>query len=342
MVNKMSLKFIFFIFGCIIFANSAAAQTNSAIQAIKDRGFVVCGISKEYPYLAYREEDVWQGFDADICRALSQAVFNNSELFKLVPVSKQNIGQTLNTGLIDIMLGHQVLSSSEELSQNITPVTTLYYDRQMFASRSKTKATSMRDFKDSKICVVSDSITKSSLIEYNQKNALNFKIMDVPSLFKLKETFFINRCELITADETFLKGVIKEIKTSEEIDILPEEIAYIPVKAYTAGNNNLLNITFQWIFNALRLAESYTINSHNIDSFSLSQSPNIQRLLGVDPRTWNKLNLHPDWAKQYIYTFGNYEQIFERTLGSNSKFKLDASLNRAVENGGIYMPHLFF
>ena len=342
MVNKMSLKFLFSVFCAFIFAQTAAAQTNSPVQAIKDRGFVVCGISSDYPYLAYNQENTWQGFDADICRAISQAVFNNSELFKLIPVAKKNIGQALNKGLIDIMLGHQVLSSSEELAQNVAPVTTLYYDRQMFASRTKTNATSMRDFKEAKICVVADSITKVSLNEYNQKNALQLKIMEVPSLFKLKETFFLNRCELITADETFLKGVIQEVKTSEEMDILPEEIAYIPVKAYTAGNKNLLNITFQWIFNALRLAESYYINSQNIDSFNLSKSDNIQRLLGVNPQTWQKLELNPDWAKQYISSFGNYQQLFERTLGANSKFKLDASINRAFENGGINMPHLFF
>ena len=202
--------------------------------------------------------------------------------------------------------------------------------------------TAISEFSQKKVCVLKNSGALNFLNEYNQKNALQLKIMEVPSLFKLKETFFLNRCELITADETFLKGVIQEVKTSEEMDILPEEIAYIPVKAYTAGNKNLLNITFQWIFNALRLAESYYINSQNIDSFNLSKSDNIQRLLGVNPQTWQKLELNPDWAKQYISSFGNYQQLFERTLGANSKFKLDASINRAFENGGINMPHLFF
>ena len=124
--------------------------------------------------------------------------------------------------------------------------------------------------------------------------------------------------------------------------MLRGEISYIPVKAYTSGNKNSLNIIFQWIFNALRLAESYEINSHNIDSFSLSKSDNIQRLLGINPQTWQNLGLAPDWAKNYIYSFGNYQQLFERTLGANSKFKLDASINRAFENGGINMPNLFF
>lgn len=340
MVNKMKLKSLFFflLLLCLSF-NTAIANTKTS--SIKQRQYIACGISQDHKSLAYKKNGQWHGFDADICRAIASAFLDNPERFKLIPVSRNNIGKALNSGQIDIMLGNSSLSSSEEVSLYVTPVDTLYYDRQIFAAREKRTAQSMRDFEGSKVCVMRDSTASIFLDEYNQKHALGFKILQMPSLISLKEAFYTNRCELISDSEIYLKHIISDVKTSNPAEILPEEIAYIPIKAYTAGNNPNLNIAMRWIINALKLADTANISSQNITTFLASKNPSVQNLLGIEPKTWQKLHLEPEWVQNYIPIFGNYQQILDRNIGALSKLNIDIKQNNMIEKGGFLISQPF-
>ena len=197
MVNKMNLKPLFL--GLLLSGLLFYTPDTSAKDQINQRQYVACGISQDYKSLAYKQDNHWYGFDADICRAIAAAFLGDPERFKLIPVKKENIGQALNSAQIDIMLGNSSFSASEEAKFFVTPVDTLYYDRQIFASRQTKNATSMHDYKNTKVCVLRNSNASAFLNEYNQKYALGFKILEMPSLIALKEAFYINRCEFYSS-----------------------------------------------------------------------------------------------------------------------------------------------
>ncbi len=332
MVNKMSLKFVFLTLAALCW--SSAASADAGFSHIRQRQYVACGISREYRALAYQEDNIWQGFDADICRAVAAAVLGNAKQFKLIPVKPAAISKALNSGAIDIMLGHSSLTAAEEASQYVIPAADLYLDRQVFASRQKSEASSMSDFRGAKVCVLKDSPAEAFLEEYNQKYALGFNILALSSLSAVKEAFYLRRCELISGDEIFVNDIVNRLKSKDPAQVLPEEIAYIPVKAYTAGNNTTLNIALRWIINALKLAYASNITASNIDIFSASPSPSLQNLLGVRPNGWSKLKLDPQWVRKYIPVYGNYHQIVERNLGKQSPLKLDMIHNDLIGRGG--------
>ncbi len=333
MVKKMTLKSLFFIFcGVLLSGQAFGAQ---AFSQIKERQYVACGTSRDYQALAYIKDKELKGFDADLCRAFAAAFLGDPGKFKLIPVAKSNIGQALNSGKIDVMLGHSSLTSSEEAKQFVTPVDTLFFDRQVFASRTAKDATSMRDFADTKVCVLRNSEAKTFLGEYNQKYALGLNIIEFPNLTKLKEAFYLKRCDLITGDEIFVKNIVSSLKAKEPAQVLPEEIAYIPIKAYSAGNNPSINIAMRWIINALKLASASKITSQNINTYAATKSPSIQNLLGIKPQAWQKLGLTPSWADYYIKSYGNYTEILDRNIGQNSELKLDIKQNDLIDNGGF-------
>ena len=333
MVNKMSLKFVFFALAAFLWTNAALAD--DGFSHIRKRQYVACGIGTEYKPLAYRQDNVWHGFDADICRAVAAAVLGDAERIKLIPVKKSAVGRALNSGKIDIMLGHTSLTAAEEASQYVTPIDTLYLDRQIFASRQKTDARSMRDFAGNRVCVLKDSAAAAFLEEYNQKYALGFNILPQSSQAQAKEAFYLNRCELISGDEIFINSIVSDLKSNNPAVVLPEEVAYIPVRAYAAGNNATLNIALRWIINALKVADNAGITSQNINIFNATKSRSLQNLLGIREEAWVKLGLEPDWVRQYLPVYGNYHQILERNFGADSPLQLDMTPNELVGRGGF-------
>ncbi len=340
MVKKMKLKFLFLCLSAIFISDIAQAK-EILLNDIKARQYVVCGTSSEYASLAYKQNDRLEGFDADLCRAFATAIFDDSENFKLVPIKRKDIGKALNSGKIDIMLGHSSLSSTEESLLKVLPVDTLYYDKQIFVSRIQTEATAITEFAKNKVCVLKNSNAATFVNEYNHKHALGFKLLEFPSLTSLKEGFYTNRCELASDSEIFINDFVKSIKTNQPTQILPEIITYIPIRAYTAGNAPQINIAFRWIINALKLAYSADITSQTIETNYATKSLSMQNLLGINKTAWNVLGLHSDWVITYINAIGNYKHILDKNIGINSRLKIENPQNELIENGGLLVVQPF-
>ena len=70
-----------------------------------------------------------------------------------------------------------------------------------------------------------------------------------------------------------------------------------------------------------------------------SENPEVRRLLGSEGTLGEQLGLDSDWAKRAIASVGNYGEIFERNIGSQSPLDLARGLNaqwNARPGGLIY------
>ena len=334
MINKMLLKsFLYLFFTLFITQEASAADVGNVL--IQQRHHVVCGIDREYKTFAYQKDGSWRGFDADICRAIAAAVIGDAESFKLLAVTKENIGGALNSGKIDIMLAHQALSAKEEATQNILPVETLYFDKLIFASRKTTEAQSMHDFADAKVCVLRNSNELSRLKSYIEKHALSLKPLELPALSSLKEAFYLKRCDLISGSEIFIRSIIQNLKSEDTPEVLPEQLGLLPIKAYSSPLSPRLNTSFRWIINALKLAAAEDISIQNIDTFKSSRIQSVRNLLGLDSELWKKLGLTSNWLENYIRAYGNYNQLIERNLTINPTSETDFNPNNLLEKGGL-------
>ncbi|MCQ2741024.1 MAG: transporter substrate-binding domain-containing protein [Alphaproteobacteria bacterium] len=331
----MIQKIIAFILGFFfILSTSNAAEVNIGITAIQNRHHVVCGIDRNYKHLADKQNNEWNGFDVDICRAVAAATIGNAESFKLLYVSKENISTALNSGKVDIILGNHMLSPKEEKDMFVLPVSPLYINKIIFAARATKEALSMKDYAHSKVCVLRNSPVQALLETYNQDHALGFNLLELPTTASLKEAFYLKRCDLISGDEVFIKSIVIDLKNSDA-EILPEVIGYIPVKAYSSGYNSRFNTILNTILNSLKYAHQEHIFSQNIETFKMSKSTAVQNLLGYNKNFWNSLSISPQWATDYISVYGNYNQLLEKNLGQLSVLELDQKHNDLIENGGF-------
>ncbi len=160
LVNKMKLLRLF---SCIFLLQvflpqQADAAADAGLRYIQTRGKVRCGTDLRSKYYAYKDEEgFWHGFDVDICKAISFAIFNRGDRFTMVDVQPEGITRALSTNKVDVMLSSVPFSARQEISFKTMPVDVLYYDQQMFLARKISGATSMEAYKGSKVCVNVDS-----------------------------------------------------------------------------------------------------------------------------------------------------------------------------------------
>ncbi len=340
----MKLFPLFIGLGCFLgLTIDAYAADDAGLRFIQTRGSVRCGTDLQSKSFAYKDEDgFWHGIDVDFCKALSFAVFNRGDRFKMVDVKPENVNQALNTNKIDVMFSGTSFSAKDEISYKFMPADLIYYDTQSFLARNIANATSMEAYKGSKVCVVADSNDYNNVLNFSDTYKLDFKLLTFKLKRRAEEAFLLNRCQILTGSSLTLKAIKENrFKDTSDVVVLPENIAIKPIYATVAKDNNTLRIIVKWVFNALKLAEEHDITSSNINVFIGEKDLSLQNLLGDNPQLWQKFGLNPNWMRKAIADIGNYGEIYERNLGSGSNFNIERKENNLIKNGGLIISEPF-
>ena len=338
----MKLKLIFLVLLGLVWSETLHANDNG-LAKINKKGYVTCGTNLGSKSMAYTDESgYWRGIDADICRNFALAIFANEEAIKMQNVDSDKVSQALISGNIDIMLGNSTLSAKQEVTSEAAAIDVIYYDKQIFAMRGETEATSMEDFRGSKVCVLDKSSDYANVNAYNHKYGMEFKLLTFPNTDAAKQAFYLKRCQLITGSEFFLKGLAETMITQDKrLTVLPEVIAYRPIYAYSAKNNPKLRIIGKWIINAPKLAEQQGISSKNAEAFASVKDESIQNLLGFNQQLWIDFGLNPDWVRKALEQRGNFGEMYDKNIGEDSAINIKRDKNNLIENGGLIIASPF-
>jgi general L-amino acid transport system substrate-binding protein len=65
----------------------------------------------------------------------------------------------------------------------------------------------------------------------------------------------------------------------------------------------------------------------------------VRRLLGLEGSFGEQLGLTKDWAARIVRQVGNYGEVFESNVGTESKLAIPRGINSLWDRGGIqYAP----
>jgi general L-amino acid transport system substrate-binding protein len=104
------------------------------------------------------------------------------------------------------------------------------------------------------------------------------------------------------------------------------------------GDDNWVDIA-NWTLSVLLYAEQEGITSANVDEIKANPpTAEIGKMLGVNPGMGTALGLSDDWAYNVIKNVGNYSEIFERSLGQGSPYKMPRDLTALWNAGGVLYP----
>jgi general L-amino acid transport system substrate-binding protein len=318
-----------------------AATTGSRLKTVLDRGKLVCGVNTNLAGFGAPQGDTWVGFDADFCKALAAALFDDPAKVEWRPLSTQERFTAVQSGEVDVLFRNTTWTVSRDTSVGMDFGPTTFYDGQGFMTRVSKNAKAIEDLAGATICVQTGTTTELNLNDAFAARGLQFTPVVFDDIDATYAAYQEGRCDAVTSDVSQLVGRRSALPTPADHVILDTIISKEPLGPVVQQNDSQWRDVVDWVVYATMTAEELGITSQNIDTFMTSKDPNVIRLLGLDPQ--NKLGqglgLTDDFAARVIRHVGNYGEIYDRNVGPNTPLNIPRTLNALWTKGGlIYAP----
>ena len=316
------------------------AQAGPTLDKIKQAGQFNCGVQTGLAGFAQPDNaGVYSGFNVDICKALSAAIFGDPGKVKYVPLTAQQRFTALQSGEVDVLVNNTTwtLTRDTDLGFNFAPV--VFFDGQGFMVAKKLGVKSAKELNGATVCVQPGTTTELNLADYFRANKMEYKPVVIEKIDEVTSAFFNGRCDVYTTDSSGLAATrIGRASNPDDYVILPERISKEPLAPVVRHGDDQWHDIVDWVIYALMQAEESGITKANVDDMLKSDDPGIKRMLGVTPGMGKALGLDEKWAYNEIKLVGNYGEIFERNLGAGSPMKLERGLNALWTKGGLIYP----
>ena len=320
---------------------SGAAFAGPTLNAVKQKGFVQCGVNTGLPGFSNPDsQGNWTGLDVDVCRAVAAAIFGDAKAVRFTPLSAQQRFTALQSGEIDILSRNTTWTLTRDTSLGLNFAPTTFYDGQGFMVPKALGVSSAAELNGATVCVQPGTTTELNLADYFRGKGMQFQPVVIESFDEVNAAFFSGRCDVYTTDASGMASIRSTLAPNpDDYIILPELISKEPLgPAVRHGDDEFFDIV-KWTVYATVEAEEKGINSGNVDEMLKSPDPTVQRLLGSNPGMGQALGLDEKWAYNVIKTVGNYGEIFERNVGVKTPLKLERGPNALWTNGGLmYAP----
>lgn len=322
-------------------AAGAPALAQKTLQAAKDRGHVLCGVSQGLPGFSSPDaQGRWSGIDVDFCRAVAAAALGSADKVKFQPLSGKERFTALQSGEVDVLSRNTTWTLGRDTALGLNFAGVIYHDGQGFMVRRKQGVKSAKELNGATACANAGTTTELNVADYFRSNGMQYKLVTFEKSDDAFAAYVKGRCDVYTTDQSGLYAQRVRLDDPDEHLILPEVISKEPLgPAVRHGDDAWFEIV-KWTLFALINAEELGVTAANAQQQRTeSQNPEVRRLLGSEGDAGKSLGVDADWALKAIQAAGNYGEMFERNLGAGSPLKISRNLNALWSKGGIlYAP----
>lgn len=332
MRNTFALIAVLFMVACC-----SSAHAGTTLDKIRSAGSLPCGINTEEP--EYSTQDAHgnhTAFDMDLCKAIAVAMLGANAKFTIVPFrAEADALAALKAGEIAVLAtGSPNLVNSANAGLGFAPV--IFYDYQGFLVNKTMGINSAKELAGKKVCFLGGTEIENQLEGYMKREQIKWLPFSFQEEGEMEAAFITRNCAAVTADVSQLayeriafKGMAKNF------EILPEVIAQDPLAPTYRADDAQFAAIVNWTVEILIQAEKSGVTQANIASAKKSDDLIVQRLLGTQRGYGQYLGLDDAWAAHVIEAVGNYGEIFERDLGSQSVMRLNRGANNLASHGGL-------
>ncbi|MGF2033818.1 MAG: transporter substrate-binding domain-containing protein [Nostoc sp. CmiVER01] len=315
---------------------------------IQQRGVIKFGLPEtlQFPGIAAKQNDgTLKGFDVDLARALSAAVFGDASKVEFVTQSLNDAFVNAANGIVDVSAGAYTHNLIRDAKLGIDYSPTYLYSQQGILTRFDSGITTLPTLNGRKIGVVTGTSALQNLEDALEK----FDVSFTPSYFDRSDDMYAayvkGDVDAIFNDITLLAGKIPTFEHPEEHEILKEVFSKEPLALVIDENQSEWADVVRWVTYSLIQAEEYGITSKNIDELIAKNTNDnladdsdaqIQEFLGIKGNLGATLGLPNDFVVKIIQAVGNYEEIYARNFNTDL---LPRDQNELYSNFGIqYAP----
>ena len=325
--------------GLAIAASSGTAQAGPIMDAVKQKGFVQCGVNTGLAGFSNPDDaGNWAGIDVDVCR-VAAAVFGDAKAVKYTPLTSKERFTAVQSGEVDVLSRNTTWTLNRDSAQGLDFVGVTYYDGQGFMVPKSLGVKSALELDGASVCVQTGTTTELNLADYFRANNMKYEVIAFATADETIKAYDGGRCDVFTTDVSQLYAERLKLTNLNDHVILPEIISKEPLGPAVRHADDQWFDILKWVHFAMINAEELGVSSKNIDEALKSTQPEIRRLVGTEGAYGEELGLPKDWVVRIVKQVGNYGESFDRNVGTGSKLGISRGLNRLWTKGGIqYAP----
>jgi general L-amino acid transport system substrate-binding protein len=317
----------------------------SLLDEVTARGSVRCGTRDALPGFAVLTEDGDHvGFDSDFCRVIAAAVLGDASAVDFIDLETADRFTALQSGEIDVLMRNTTWTASRDGGEGATFLQTNFYDGQGMMVAADSGFQSVSDMDGVIVCVAQGTTTEGNAAAEASRLGVDWEIRPFEDTELIQQAFEAGQCDGWSSDTSQLVALRSAYPAGPDaLTILPEVFSKEPLGPAVRDGDTQWAQVVNWAILATIQAEEFGIDSTNVDSFSDTDDPNIQRFLGLEVEGDDGaavldpgLGLPSDFAAQVVTQVGNYGEIFAEHL---APLGLDRGPNALWTDGGLmYAP----
>ena len=325
----------------VAIAGLAGMATAATLDDVRAKGFVQCGVSTGLVGFAAPDADGnWDGFDVSFCRAMAAAVLGDPSAVKFTPTTGKTRFTALASGEVDLLARNTTWTFSRDTDLKQTFVGVNYYDGQGFMTHASLGVSSAHELDGATVCIQTGTTTELNLADFFRANSMSYEPVPIETNAEARQQYLSEACDVYTTDRSGLAATRASLENPDDHVVLPEIISKEPLGPLVRHGDDQWADIGRWVLNALITAEEKGITAANVVEMAAgTNDPEVNRLLGSEGDLGSMIGLNSDWAVHVISAGGNYGEIFERNIGSNTPIGLERGVNALWTDGGlIYSP----
>jgi general L-amino acid transport system substrate-binding protein len=315
----------------------SGAVAGPRLDAIKSRGVLTCGLGDNVAGFSQHESGKnWRGFDVDLCRAMAAAILGDPNKAAFRPIDV--LPRFLQSREIDVVLRGLTWTFGREARSDVRFGPIVMYDGQTFLVPKRLNIQTPEQLSGRLICVSTDVEFMTQLQAYFRARNLTLRTLATALRPEAEDAFFAGQCDAMAADASELaEAVIAKAPQPDDYAILPQQITKEPLAPFMRNDDAQFFDAVRWTIFALINAEELGITQANVDQMRMSDNLEIRRFFAAPPA--GATSVGRTWTYDIVKSVGNYGEIYDRHLGSQSRAKLARGLNRLWTDGGLmYAP----
>lgn len=321
---------------------SSAPAPHQVLATVKASGTLTCGVIREEE--DYSKADTHgnrAALDRDICKGLASAILadQGKVIFATYPDEPSAI-KALNEGKVEVVASATPgFTNTAVFHIGFSPI--IFFDGQGFLVNKSSGITDVKQLDGKKVCFIDETTNAVHLPLYGARAGIKFLPFPFEEQGEMEAAMYTANCAAMTTDITQLANTRARFNgRAKEFALLPQIITKDPLAVAYRSDDTQWAAVVDWTIAAIIQAEESGISSVNIDQQrETTADPAVQLYFSKSSSMGTSLGLDADWAVRAVKSVGNYGELYERDLGSNSPLQISRGMNVLWSQGGlIYAP----
>jgi general L-amino acid transport system substrate-binding protein len=291
-----------------------------ALDRIRTDNVLRCG-SAIRPGLAFPAIDhTWHGINVDLCRAIAAAVLGEGGRIAFTGYFLPKDFARIRSGEDEVAFLTTTEIATNGLFGGVLPGPTVFNETTSVMVWTTSDIKHVSDLGQHKVCVEPGTPSERNLLDFAARHGWQPSLSPWMEVEEMMDAFEVGRCPAVVGEGTALAALrLNSAREGHPADILPEPLAMTPVFVATPIADPIWTAAVDWSVETVLWAGE---RGTRADAHSLSIPAEALGLTG-------------DWQARVVAAAGSYEDIYRRSVGSDSILDLPPGPNASWRAGGL-------